>query len=57
MFNEIGKRTGTPNGIHIVEPDPDSLIEAAKEFKFIAYSVDFRMIEVSCKNGLLKIQR
>jgi len=56
-INKIGKETGTPNGIHIVEPDPVLFEEAANNFKFIAYSVDFRMIDVTCKTGIASLDR
>ena len=51
-IKKTGQKTGTPGGIHIVEPNPNQLKDAAREFSFIAYGVDFRMIDVSCRDGL-----
>jgi len=45
-FNKTG-------GIHVVEPDAHQLRQAIKEGqKFIAYSVDIRMIDQVCREGL-----
>jgi 2-keto-3-deoxy-L-rhamnonate aldolase RhmA len=42
-----------PGGLHIVEPNPEELKSRIEEgFKFLAYSVDFRMLDVSCRTGL-----
>ena len=38
-----------PGGIHIVEPDYDAYKEATRDYDFIAYSVDFRMLDVSSR--------
>ncbi len=44
-------------GIHIVEPDKDLLHERVKEgFDMIAYSLDIRMIDVSCRNIITEIK-
>tara|TARA_B000000475_G_C15989741_1_gene444566 strand:+ start:242 stop:994 length:753 start_codon:yes stop_codon:yes gene_type:complete len=56
-INDIGAKTDTPNGIHIVEPRPDLLESAIKDYLFVAYSVDFRMIEDSCKKALLHVKK
>ena len=57
QINAIGKKIGKPSGIHIVEPDLKLLEKASKEYSLIAYSVDFRMIEDSCKKALEHIDR
>lgn len=47
------KKMGKPGGIHIVEPDPLVLKQRIEEgFKFIAYSVDIRMLDVMARQGL-----
>ena len=51
-INKIGIETKTPNGIHVVEPDITSLNEATEKYKFIAYSVDTRMLDRSCRSAL-----
>jgi len=40
-------------GIHIIEPEPEQLQKRIAEgYKFIAYSLDIRMIDVACREGL-----
>jgi len=47
-----GLHVGCPAGIHIVEPDTDHLKASVKEgYKFIAYSVDIRMLDVAARAG------
>ncbi len=46
-----------PGGLHIVEPDPDKLNESInKGLRFIAYSVDIRMLDQTCRKGLASIK-
>ncbi|NTW99212.1 MAG: 2,4-dihydroxyhept-2-ene-1,7-dioic acid aldolase [Geobacteraceae bacterium] len=48
-----GLRMDFPAGIHIVEPDPARLREVIAEgYRFIAYSVDIRMLDVSARMGI-----
>lgn len=48
-----GLRVGCPAGLHIVEPDPDLLRQAIDEgYRFIAYSVDIRMLDISARVGV-----
>jgi len=43
-------------GMHIIEPDPDELVKTIEDgYKFIAYSLDIRMLDHSCKLALNKI--
>lgn len=52
-----GQKYNCPAGIHIVEPNENSLIEKKNEgYKFIAYSVDIRMLDVVSRNGLNAIK-
>ncbi len=51
-IHETGTRIGKPGGVHIVEPDEaklKSLIEQGQ--RFIAYGVDFRMLDVAARLG------
>ena len=42
-------------GIHIIEPDPNQLTQKISEgYKFIAYSLDIRMLADACTTGLKK---
>ena len=42
-----------PGGLHVVEPDPKKLDSLIKEgFLFLAYSVDIRMLDSSCLEGI-----
>ena len=53
IIREAGAALKKPGGLHIVEPNPEELKSKIKEgFKFLAYSVDFRMLDVSCRIGL-----
>jgi len=53
----IGKKLKCPSGIHIVEPDTQKLKQSISDgYKFIAYSVDIRMLDVSARNGINQIQ-
>ena len=50
---EAGLKFGCPAGMHIVEPDPDLLRQVIREgYRFIAYSVDIRMLDVSARVGV-----
>lgn len=52
-IREAGAAMKKSGGIHIVEPNPEELKSRINEgFKFLAYSVDFRMLDVSCREGL-----
>jgi 2-dehydro-3-deoxyglucarate aldolase len=47
-----------PGGLHIVEPEPEKLHRHIEEgFKFLAYSVDIRMLDKICRDGLSAIRR
>ncbi len=51
-IKETGKRLGCPGGMHIVEPDPGQLVRTRSEgYTFVAYSVDFRMLDVVARDG------
>lgn len=50
---EVGKKLGKTCGIHIVEPDQKALKDRfAEGYRLIAYSVDFRMIDVMCRSAI-----
>lgn len=54
---EAGKQNGCPAGLHIVEPDPSQLQKTIEDgYKFVAYSVDMRMLDVAARNGLMAIR-
>ena len=48
-IKSIGQRVQKPGGIHIVEPDLEAYKKAKENYTFIAYSVDFRMLDVSSR--------
>ena len=57
-IRQVGSSLGKPGGIHIVEPDIVQLEKYIKEsFKFIAYSVDTRMLDTACRTGLAVVRR
>ncbi len=52
-IREAGAALKKPGGLHVVEPNPEELKSRIKEgFQFIAYSVDFRMLDVACRTGM-----
>ena len=54
----VGAQMNKTGGVHIVEPDPEQLrARIAEGFRFIAYSVDFRMLDVACRQGLAVVKR
>ena len=56
-IRRVSKRLGVPGGVHIVEPDPNSLRECIEEGnKFIAYSVDTRILDIGCRAGLNQVE-
>lgn len=52
-IREVASSHNKTGGIHIVEPDAILLKQYIEEgYKFIAYSLDTRMLDVSCRTGL-----
>lgn len=50
---QTGISVKCPAGIHIVEPDPGRLRQVIGEgYRFIAYSVDIRMLDASARAGI-----
>jgi len=52
-IREVGNDLGVAGGLHVVEPDPRELeacIRAGN--RFVAYSLDIRILDVSCRTGL-----
>ena len=48
-----GLELNIPIGIHIVEPDTEKIADSInKGYQFIAYSVDFRLLDVSLRKGI-----
>jgi 2-keto-3-deoxy-L-rhamnonate aldolase RhmA len=54
----VGGASGKAPGIHIIEPDITQLQQRIKEnYRFIAYSLDIRMLDCTCRQGLNSIRR
>ncbi len=52
----IGTAMNKPGGLHVVEPNTEQLRQSIeKGFKFLAYSLDIRMLDVSCRHGLVRV--
>ena len=52
-IREEGSIAKKPGGLHIVEPNQEELkLRIGEGFRFLAYSVDERMLDVSCRAGL-----
>ena len=53
----VGAASGKAPGIHVIEPNPDELKNRIEQgYRFIAYSLDIRMLDCSCRNGLNTIR-
>ncbi len=53
----IGEQSGVPGGVHVVEPDPSLLDKAfAEGYRFVAYSVDIRMLDVGFRQGVARMR-
>ena len=56
-IRRVSQLLGIPGGVHIVEPDPESLRNCVEEGnKFIAYSVDTRILDIGCRAGLNQVE-
>ena len=54
---EVATQMKMAGGIHIIEPEVEQLKQRIDEgYRFIAYSVDIRMLEVSCRVGIGSIK-
>jgi len=54
----VASKMNMPGGIHIIEPEPEQLKQRIKEgYRFIAYSLDIRMLDVACRKGLESIKK
>ena len=52
-IKSVGMASGKAVGIHVIEPDIEELRRRVDEgFNFIAYSLDIRMLDRSCRFGL-----
>lgn len=52
-IREVAGARGAVMGIHVIEPDPVALAERLDEgYRFLAYSLDIRMLDRSCREGL-----
>ncbi len=57
-IRSAGQRLKFPGGIHVVEPDRDRLNLAIKDgYRFIAYSVDIRMLDICARDGITGVSR
>jgi 2-keto-3-deoxy-L-rhamnonate aldolase RhmA len=56
-IKKVAKEMNVYSGIHIIEPDKEQLIKSIKDdYKFIAYSLDIRMLDYSCQSALKDIR-
>ncbi len=57
-IGKIAKDMNVAGGVHIIEPDPKQLKQRVSEgYKFIAYSLDIRMLDYSCRSALESIKQ
>jgi 2-keto-3-deoxy-L-rhamnonate aldolase RhmA len=49
----VGKDSGKAPGIHVIEPKPDEVKNRIEQgYRFVAYSLDIRMLDCECRKGL-----
>jgi len=54
----ISSKLDSVSGLHVVEPDKEKLNEAIEAgHKFIAYSVDIRMLDVTVRDGISEYRK
>ncbi len=53
----VSEAMNMTGGIHVIEPDPDQLKQRIDEgYRFIAYSLDFKMIDFTSRTALEHIK-
>ena len=58
QIKSAAKHLGKPGGIHLIEPDPQALHQHIQHgSKFIAYSLDIRMLDAQCRLGVRSINQ
>ena len=56
-IREVGGASDKAPGIHVIEPDPEAARQKVAEgYRFIAYSLDIRMLDHACRQGLQTIR-
>lgn len=54
----VGAASGKAPGIHVIEPKPDELKSRIEQgYRFLAYSLDIRMLDCACREGIAGIDR
>ena len=57
QVKKVAGDMGMTGGIHIIEPEPQQLQQRIAEgYRFLAYSLDIRMLDVACRTGLVSIK-
>lgn len=56
-IRSVSRQMNMTGGIHVIEPEPAQLEQRVAEgYRFIAYSLDIRMLENACRKGLEHIK-
>jgi len=57
-IRETAQQLKVPGGVHLIEPNPAELLRLVEQGnEFIAYSLDIRMIDISCRTGLSQVKK
>ncbi len=57
-IRSVSAAMGKSGGMHVVEPTPEKVAAfVADGFRFLAYSLDTRMLDVACRSGLAECRR
>lgn len=57
-ISHVSRKMNMTGGIHVIEPEPDELKQRLDEgFRFVAYSLDFRMLDAASRKALKYVKR
>jgi 2-dehydro-3-deoxyglucarate aldolase len=58
QYETLSLQHDVPMGYHVVEPEPERVrARIARGYRFVAYSVDFLFLGVSCRTGVSELRR
>jgi len=56
-IRDVAAAVGARSGIHVIEPEPEELaMRLGQGYTFVAYSLDFRMLDATCRKGLARVK-
>ena len=56
-IRDVSSQMAITGGIHVIEPDTNEVIRRIDEgFRFLAYSLDIRILDATCRQGLIALR-